>query len=109
MGDVCRRLNNSKRHKLKRCCKLGNVLALTLLSQLLLKERQRVRLVHWFDCDDVALFNQLQCCLPAPRRYEDRPILALGEILSQRSRNPVWIAKLAATHGNIVSHAPNST
>jgi hypothetical protein len=66
-----------------------------MLSWLLPKERQCVRLVHWFDCNNVALFNQLQCCLPAPRRYEDRPILALGEILSQWLGNPaIWVAML---------------
>lgn len=62
-----------------RCYKLGNILAFSLHSQLLLKERQGVRLFHWFDCNDAALFNQLQCCLPVPQDYEDRPILALGD------------------------------
>jgi hypothetical protein len=54
-----------------------------------------VRLVYRFDCNKVALFNQLQCCLPAPRRYEDRRILAFGKRLSQWLGSPaIWVARL---------------
>jgi hypothetical protein len=55
-------LDDSERHKLKRCYQLSSTLAVIpiaviLLSEPLLKERYGVCLIHWLNDDDVSLFN----------------------------------------------------
>ena len=48
-----------------------------------------MRFIHWLHIDNIAFFNQLQCYASTPCRNENRTMLALWQILPERSSRPV--------------------
>ena len=102
MRNVCRRLNNSKRHKLKRHGKLSDILALPLLSELFLKECQRIRPIYRLDCDNITRFNELLCHVFASGCYKNGAIPGLWKIRHERLRVPAFGSSSLEKEAHIV-------